>query len=53
MPKTWFFKIIIIFKNGFITISHLEAVLWRVKSSGVGQSKITKKVVLAGLGGKG
>ena len=40
-------------KYGFLTISHLEVVLWRVKSSDVGQSKITKNVVLAGLGEKG
>ena len=30
-----------------------EALLWQVKSSGVRQSKITKCLVLAGLGGKG
>ena len=34
-----------------LTISHPEALPWRVKSSGIRQSKITKGLVLASLGG--
>ena len=33
-----------------LTLSHPEALHWRVKSSGVRQSKTTKETVLAGLG---
>ena len=36
-----------------LTLSHPEALLWRVKLSGIRQSNITKGTVLAGLGGKG
>ena len=36
-----------------LTLSHPEALLWQVKSSGVRQSKITKCPLLAALGGKG
>ena len=36
-----------------LTFSHPEGLLWRVKSSGVRQSKITKCPLLAGLGEKG
>ena len=36
-----------------LTLSHPEGLLWRVKSSGVRQSKITKCPLLAALGGKG
>ena len=35
-----------------LTLSHPEDLPWRVKSSGVRQSKITKGTVLAGLGEK-
>ena len=42
------------FSDGqLLVLSHPEALPWRVKSSGVRQSKITKGTVLAGLGGKG
>ena len=37
----------------YLTLSHPEALLSRVKSSGVRQSKITKCLLLAALGGKG
>ena len=37
----------------YLTLSHPEALLWRVKLSGVRQSKITKCPLLATLGGKG
>ena len=36
--------------NSYLTLSHPEALHWRVKSSAVRQSKITKGTVLAGLG---
>ena len=36
-----------------LTLSHLEVLPWWVKSSGVRQSNIIKRTVLAGLGGKG
>ena len=38
--------------HSLLTLSHPEALHWRVKSSGIRQSKITKVVVLAGLGNK-
>ena len=36
--------------TGWLTLSHPEALPWRVKSFGVRHSKITKGTVLAGLG---
>ena len=36
-----------------LTLSHPDALSCRVKLSGVRQSKVTNRAVLAGLGGKG
>ena len=36
-----------------LILSHPEALLWQVKSSGFRQSKITKCPLLVNLGGKG
>ena len=39
--------------NNCLTLSHPEALPWRVKSYSIRQSKLTKGTVLAGLGEKG
>ena len=50
LKKTLFYGIQYSVVQVYLTLSHPEALHWQVKSSGIRQSKITKGMVLAGLG---
>ena len=51
--KIIYVKTFIFYSKTALTLSHPEALPWRVKSYSVRQSKLTKGTVLAGLGEKG